>query len=151
MENIGEQVEKESWKKRKVMLFGKQVPAAILYFFLALVVLVIFFPKYFAWVIILFLFAYPLQVLAQETDTRPSWLAWVPIANLYLMCKIAGHPFWFLGLFIPIVHLLAWYEVGVGLAEKRNSSWALGFLMLIPGLGQLILFWYLAFKKQSVK
>jgi len=65
--------------------------------------------------------------------------------------KSAMHPFWFLGLFIPIVHLLAWYEVGVGLAEKRNSSWALGLLMLIPGLGQLILFWYLAFKKQPVK
>ena len=137
------------------MIFGKQIPAVILYSFLALFVLTIFFPKYFVGtaflVMIFFLFSYPLQVLAQETNTRPGWLAWVPIANLYLMCKIAGHPFWFLGLFIPIVHLLAWYEVGVGLAEKRNSSWALGFLMLIPGLGQLIVFWYLAFKKQSVK
>jgi hypothetical protein len=151
MENISEKVERESWKKRKIILFDKQVPAPVLYSFLALSVLTIFFPKYFALVLIFFLFAYPLQVLAQETNTHPTWLAWVPIANLYLMCKIAGHPFWFVGLFIPIVHLWAWYKVGAALAEIRNSSSALGLLMLIPGLGPSILLWHLAFKKQSVK
>src|SRR5262245_50596104 len=34
-------------------------------------------------------FAFMLMVIATKTSTANAWLAWVPIGNLYLMCRIA--------------------------------------------------------------
>ena len=31
-----------------------------------------------------------LQKIAEKTNTPNGWLAWIPIANIYLMCMIAG-------------------------------------------------------------
>jgi hypothetical protein len=31
--------------------------------------------------------AYSIMVIANKTNTENSWLAWIPIANLYLLCK----------------------------------------------------------------
>lgn len=37
-------------------------------------------------------FSYSLQVIADKTNTEDSWMAWVPIVNLYLLCRISGKP-----------------------------------------------------------
>lgn len=152
-------IQRKPWYKKKVSVFGKQIPAIVLYsFFLFFFPLfIISFFSELAWEVlgsgiyiflIIFLFGYPLYILAQKTNTKPYWLAWIPIVNFYLMFKIAKISLLlFIGLFIPIIHLVAWYLVGAGLAESRNSPRSLGLLMLIPGFGQLILLWYLAFKK----
>jgi len=45
-----------------------------------------------------------LQMIAIKTDTSSSWLAWIPIANFYLMCKIANRAGWFfLIIFLSII------------------------------------------------
>lgn len=31
-----------------------------------------------------------LHIIANKTNTPNAWLAWIPIANIYLMCKVTG-------------------------------------------------------------
>ena len=69
-----------------------------------------------------------------------AWLAWIPIANLYLITQIAEVPWWaifgmLLG-FIPIAGTLIilgltafWYWK---ISEKRDKPGWLGILMIIP-------------------
>lgn len=98
-----------------------------------------------------------LYFIAKKTATSPEWLAWIPIANLFLMCKIAKLSYWWLlgifGLFIPIVNILAnfywiglfvfmWYKI----AEARNKPGWIGILTIIP-IANLVVMGYLAFSE----
>jgi hypothetical protein len=49
-----------------------------------------------------------LSTIAKKTKTNNPWLAWIPIANVYLMLKIAKvNPMWMLAiLFLPCTMLL---------------------------------------------
>ena len=38
--------------------------------------------------------ALALMTIAQKTKTKNPWLAWIPIANLYLMTQIGKVPWW---------------------------------------------------------
>ncbi|MBP7216991.1 MAG: hypothetical protein KBA46_06895 [Candidatus Omnitrophica bacterium] len=95
-----------------------------------------------------------LFLIAKKTSVEPAWLAWIPIANAFLMCKIASLSYWwlltfFIGL-IPIVGTLAtvaltiffWYKI----ALARNKPGWLGVLMIIP-LANMIVMGYLAFSE----
>lgn len=89
--------------------------------------------------------AYSLQVIADKTNTENSWFAWVPILNLYLMCKIADKPGWWLILFfIPLVNIVIFIIVGMAIAQKRGKPSWLGIVWIIPVVG-LIVPGYLAF------
>ncbi len=89
--------------------------------------------------------AYSLQVIADKTNTENSWLAWIPIANVYLMCKIAGKPGWWLILFlIPIVNIVIGIIVCMKIAELRDKPNWVGILWILPVVG-LIIPGYLAF------
>ncbi|MFH0752804.1 MAG: hypothetical protein V1914_04395 [archaeon] len=107
-------------------------------------------------------FAFALQTVAIKTKTPNAWLAWIPIANIYLTTAIAQVPlwnflvflaFWFVSLlggvipflgegFIPIVGSIAtagltawwWWRI----AEARNKQGWLGLLMLVPILNFVI-------------
>lgn len=98
--------------------------------------------------------AYTLMVIAQKTNTENAWLAWIPIANLYLMTQIAQVQWWtflvvLLAGWIPFIgQLLAigipawwWWEI----SERRNSPGWLGLLTLVP-IANLVIIGYLAFK-----
>ncbi len=77
--------------------------------------------------------ALTLHVIANKTDTRNSWLAWIPIANLYLMCKVAGRSGWWTILFfIPLVNLVLGVIIWMAIARARNQPSWLGILMIIP-------------------
>lgn len=81
-------------------------------------------------------FAYSLQTIAEKTKTKDTWLAWIPIANLYLMAKIAKKPGWWIILFlIPIVGTIfmaiIWWEI----AKTRNKPGWVGLLIVIPFVG----------------
>ena len=39
-------------------------------------------------------FALALMKVAKRTQTKPAWLAWIPIANLYLLSKVAKMHWW---------------------------------------------------------
>lgn len=86
-------------------------------------------------------FSLALQTIAKKTNTANPWLAWIPIANLFLMVNIAKKPLWWvLLLFIPIVGMiLVWMPI----AELRQKPNWWGIIAGIPGLN-LIAFGYLA-------
>ena len=89
--------------------------------------------------------AYSIMVIANRTNTENSWFAWVPILNLYLLCKIADKPGWWLILFlIPLVNIVISIIVWMRIAEKMGKPSWLGILWVIPPLG-LIVVGYLAF------
>ena len=86
-----------------------------------------------------------IMVIANKTNTENSWLAWIPIANLYLICKIAGKPGWWVILFlIPLVNIVISIIIWMKIAEMRGKPSWLGILWIIPPLG-LIVVGYLAF------
>ena len=97
-------------------------------------------------------YAICLQFIAKKTNHGPVWMAWVPIANLFLMCKIAGISYlWLLTLllaFVPIISIIVgpvftgfiWYKISLA---RNKPSW-IGILAAIPILNFAIM-GYLAF------
>jgi hypothetical protein len=82
-----------------------------------------------------------LHVIADKSSTLKGygWLAWFPIANIYLMCKIAGRPAWWtLLFFIPLENLVIAIIVWMGIAKARNKPGWLGILMLLPIVNLII-------------
>lgn len=88
-------------------------------------------------------FAFALQAIARKTGTSRSWMAWVPLANVYLMVKIAKAPWWSFLAFILLaaipyyyigtvvgVLLTAWW--GWKIAEARGKQGWFGLLLAIP-------------------
>ena len=74
-----------------------------------------------------------MQIIAKKTDTPNGWLAWIPIANIYLLCKIADMSgWWTLAIFVPLLNtimmIIWWWRV----AEARNKPGWLGILIIIP-------------------
>lgn len=85
--------------------------------------------------------AWALMTIAKKTNTANAWLAWIPIANLYLMTQIAQVPWWtmlvILIAWIPILGSLAllgvmiwwWWKI----CEKRNfPGWWSLLITFIP-------------------
>ena len=88
-----------------------------------------------------------LMTIAKRTKTENSWLAWIPIANIYLMTQIAGVPGWWtlsiLLFIIPFIGPIAfavifcylWWKI----AEARKMPGWLGALMWIPLVNLIIM------------
>jgi hypothetical protein len=87
--------------------------------------------------------------LAKKIGTKNPWLAWIPVANLYLISQMAGMPWWpilfLIGCFIPgigalfaIALLVFFYIWFWKIFEKvgKPGWWIL--LLLIPAVGQII-------------
>lgn len=90
-------------------------------------------------------FAICLQAMARKTGTPGGWMGWVPILNVYLLCKIAGRPGWWLLLFlIPIVNIVVGIFVWMAAAEACGKPGWVGILIIIPVVG-LFVPGYLAF------
>ncbi|MBU1726786.1 MAG: hypothetical protein KJ880_04065 [Candidatus Omnitrophica bacterium] len=93
-----------------------------------------------------------LYLIAKKTAKDPAWMAWIPIANLFLMCKIGSVSYWFLLILllgaIPFAGFLfvigfsgfVWYKIAL---ERGKDGW-IGILTCIPLIG-LITMGYLAF------
>ena len=73
---------------------------------------------------------------------EPGWGALVPIYNLYLYCKIAGRPEWWLILFfIPLVNVVIALILAMDIAKAFSKSsgfgiglWLLSFIF-VPIIG----------------
>jgi hypothetical protein len=73
---------------------------------------------------------------------EPGWGIFVPIYNLYLICKIAGRPEWWLILFfIPLINIVFGLIIAMDIAKAFSKSsgfgiglWLFGFLF-VPILG----------------
>lgn len=93
--------------------------------------------------------ALALMTLAKKLNTHPAWLAWIPIANLYLMSKMAQMHWWpillLIAMIIPLLNFLAMIALLVfviiwqwKIFERVNRPgwWAL--MILIPFVGAII-------------
>ncbi|MFH0935377.1 MAG: hypothetical protein V1828_00725 [Candidatus Omnitrophota bacterium] len=90
--------------------------------------------------------------IAKKTDTAPAWLAWIPVANVFLMCKIASLSYWwililllsllrYVGAFVSVGFFgFLWYRI----ALARNKPGWVGILAVVPVLN-LFIYGYLAF------
>jgi hypothetical protein len=74
-----------------------------------------------------------LMFIAQKTDTKYPWLAWIPIANVFLMAMIAKKPWWW-----ALIVVLA-YGIAAGTINGA-ASW-LGWILDIAGIVFTILIW----------
>lgn len=89
--------------------------------------------------------AFCIQTIAKRTNTKDPWMAWVPILNIYLLCKIAGKPGWWLILFIiPLVNIVISIIVWMRISEALKKPGWLGILTIFP-LINLVIWGYLAF------
>ena len=72
---------------------------------------------------------------------RPGWGIIIPFYNVYLLCKIGGRPGWWLILFfIPIVNIIMWLIVALGIAENFGHGAGYGILVwLFPPIMYLVL------------
>lgn len=72
---------------------------------------------------------------------RPGWGIIIPFYNTYLLCKVAGRPGWWLILFfIPIVNIIMWLIVALGIAENFGHGAGYGILLwLFPPIMFLVL------------
>ena len=85
-------------------------------------------------------FAVALMTIAKKKNTPNGWLAFIPIANIYLMTQIAGLSAWYtLVILLPIIPLIGyiamviimiyfWWKIAE--AIKKPGWWSL--LLLIP-------------------
>ncbi|MBI4155300.1 hypothetical protein HY498_04410 [Candidatus Woesearchaeota archaeon] len=91
--------------------------------------------------------AIALMSIAKKTNTENGWLAFIPIANIYLMTQIAGISGWYTLLLllslVPFIGSLAmlifivflWWKIAE--AVHRPGWW--GILMLIPVVNLIII------------
>jgi len=80
-----------------------------------------------------------LYMIANKTRIPNAWLAWIPIANLYLMCKVAGRAGWWTILFfIPLANIIIAIIIWMGIARARNKPSWLGILIIIPVVNLII-------------
>ena len=88
-----------------------------------------------------------LMTIAKRTKTKDAWLAWIPIANIYLMMKIGRLPTWTLALwaliFVPMLGGLAGAGMTIwswwAIAEQRGKDGWWGILMLVPLLNLVLI------------
>jgi hypothetical protein len=90
-------------------------------------------------------YAFSLTTIAGKTETGGGWMAWVPILNLLLMCRIAGRPGWWLVLMlIPLVNIVILLMLWMAIAEARGFASWWGIMMIVPFVN-VIVPGYLAF------
>lgn len=104
----------------------------------------------FAFIIFLAIYiyaAFALMTIAKKTKTKDPWLAWIPIANLYLMTQIGKVPAWsmlflllavipFLGAFAVLGVMVWWWWK---IAEARKKPGWLALLMLLPLVNLIVI------------
>ncbi|MEO6390895.1 MAG: DUF5684 domain-containing protein, partial [Pyrinomonadaceae bacterium] len=89
-----------------------------------------------------FLYVYysiTLMLLAKKTNTEGAGLAWLPIGNLVLMCRIGRRPGWWVLLaFIPLINLVILAMMWGAIADVRGKSAIIGVLAVLPVIGLFV-------------
>lgn len=80
-----------------------------------------------------------LSMLAARLGMRGGWMAWVPILNLFLLCRMArSSAAWIVPALIPIVGLAVLALLGARVARRLGMSAAIGALWGVPFAGALV-------------
>ncbi len=100
-----------------------------------------------AFLVILYIFfALTLQIIANKLNVANSWLAWIPIANLWVWVKCAGRPDWWVILFfIPLVNFLVSIITLFDVPVRLNKPALIALLVLVPVIGPFLYWGILAF------
>ncbi|MBT3181472.1 MAG: hypothetical protein HN337_03070 [Deltaproteobacteria bacterium] len=103
-------------------------------------------------IVVYLFFSYCLARLAVKTGmTMGNAFIWavIPIANIFLMMKIAGKPMWWIILMlIPIVNFVIAILVWMAIAERMGRPGWWGILIALVPVVNLILFMILAFEAE---
>jgi hypothetical protein len=84
-------------------------------------------------------FALALQTIATKTNTPNGWMAWIPIANIFLALNIAQKPgWWFILFLIPLVGVIMGIIVFMAIAERRGKPSWWGILLIVPVVGLIV-------------
>ena len=84
--------------------------------------------------------------IADKLEIPNSWLAWIPIAQIWVMVRAAGKPGWWLILFfVPFVNFVISLIVLFTIPTSLGKSSLYGLLPFIPVLGFFLYFGLLAF------
>lgn len=84
-------------------------------------------------------FALALQTIATKTNMPNAWLAWIPIANIFLMLNVAKKPVWWFILFlIPVVNMVINIIVWMSIAEARGKPNWWGILTIVPAVNIVV-------------
>jgi hypothetical protein len=100
--------------------------------------------NYFKWAVIAYglfyvLMVFGLSLLAARVRQRSAWLAWFPVLNFYLMCRLANASLLLiLPALIPGLNFLVFAYLGAGMAKRVGRSSFLGALFGIPVLGNIV-------------
>jgi hypothetical protein len=80
-----------------------------------------------------------LSMLAARLEIRGGWMAWIPILNLFLLCRMARSSWvWVIPALIPIAGLAVLAYLGARVAKRLGMSGAVGALFGVPFLGALV-------------
>ena len=64
---------------------------------------------------------------------QPPWAGFVPIMNVYCLCKVAGRPgWWFILLLLPCVNFIIAIILGLDIAKAfgKGTGFAVGLIIL---------------------
>jgi hypothetical protein len=100
--------------------------------------------------VVYLVYAVPVFIIARKCEHPYAWLAFVPIANLWLMVDIAGKEWWWMLLFfVPFANIVAYAVVWMGIMEATNKSPLLGLLMFVPLLNIAVAFYAAIYEPQE--
>ena len=89
------------------------------------------------------------QRIARKSQTEPSWLAWIPLANLYLICRLARTPWWWILLcFIPLVGAFFCLMMLSRVPRVLGVTGLERFFIIVP-LVNFVYLGYLAFRQET--
>ena len=92
--------------------------------------------------------AFALMTIAKKTKTKNEWLAFIPIANMFLMANIAKVVWWsalimLAAVFIPYIGAIIAFVISIWwwwhIAEQRNYPGWLGLLMVVPFVNLIVM------------
>src|SRR6266700_1979306 len=80
-----------------------------------------------------------LMLIARRSNTSYSGLAFLPIINLFLMCRIGRRPgWWVLLLLLPVINVAVFAMIWMSIAEVRGKPVWTGALAAVPLLGLIV-------------
>jgi len=108
------------------------------------------------------IFMYCIKLIAEKFNQKNSWFAFIPILNMYILCKIINRNTTFFytwlvaalisnlfgSIFCFIVYMGFWLVVWIHIVILLKRPPILGYLMIIPGFNIFVV-GYLAFSKEE--
>ncbi len=90
-----------------------------------------------------------LYLIAKKTGVSNPWLAWIPLANLWVMVTAAGKEWWWILLmFVPLVGVAVVVYLWMCITENVGKDKWLGLLIMVP-IVNMVWMGILAFSKQE--